>query len=146
MSFDGGFGVLFKIGDGDKASVPTYTQIAQVKKWNGIEIGAILSEVTHHSSPGGFRQKVPSGLFEVSDIELELAFDITDPTHANASGGLIHAQLNKTKLAYQIVLPDASTTTWTFDAYVQKLKLDSQQEEHVMGNVTLVITGQPELS
>lgn len=146
MGYTGGFGVDFNIGSAAMSGTPSYTAIAQVKKWNGIEIAAILSEVTHHASAGGFREKIPSGLFEVSDLELELAFDISEGTHANSSGGLVHALLNKTKLAYQIVLPDSGTTTWTFDAYVQKIKFDSPQEEHVMGTVTLTVTGQPTLA
>jgi hypothetical protein len=146
MGYSGGYGVTFNIGDGDVASTPTYTAIAQVKTWNGVEIGAVMSEVTNHASPGGYREHVPSGLFEVSDLELGLAFDISQATHANAAGGLMHAMLNKTKLAFQIVLPDASTTTWTFDAYVQKFKVESPTEEHVMGTATLKVTGQPTLA
>lgn len=146
MGFSGGFGVTFNIGDTVLASVPNYTAIAQVKTWNGIEIGAIMSEVTHHASPGGYREKIPSGLFELSDIELGLAFDITQATHANASGGLTYAMLNQTPLAYQIVLPDSGTTTFSFDAYVSKLKWESPQEEHIMATVTLTVTGQPTIA
>jgi hypothetical protein len=105
-----------------------------------------MSEVTNHASPGGYKEKIPSGLFEVGSIELELAFDITQGTHANAAGGLTHAMLNQTKLAYQIVLPDASNTTFTFDAYIEKMKFDSPKEEHVMATTTVTITGQPTLS
>jgi predicted secreted protein len=143
---DGGFGVTFNIGDGAVASSPTYTAIASVKTWNGVEIASIMSEVTAHDSPGGYREHIPSGLFEVTDIELGLAFDIGEGTHANASGGLVHAMLNKTLLAYQIVLPDTGSTTWTFDAYVQKVKMESPKEEHIMATVTLKITGQPTLA
>lgn len=146
MSADGGYGVDFGIGDGDIASTPTYTTIAQVKAWNGLEIEAVLSEITNHGSPGGFDEHVPSGLFRTSEIELELALDMAGATHANASGGLTHAFLNRTKLAYQIVLPDASSTTWEFDAYISKLKMDSPIEEHVMATVTLKPTGQATLS
>lgn len=146
MSNTGGFGVIFKIGDGAVADTPTYTAIAQVKEFNGVEVASILSEITAHDSPGGYREKIPSGLFEVSDIELNLVFDIAEASHANSAGGLTHAMLNKTLLAYQVIFPDSGTTTWTFDAYVQKVKMESPKEEHLMGMVTLVITGQPTLS
>lgn len=143
MGFSGGHGVTFNIGDGDIASSPTYTAIAQVEEWNGIEIGAIMSEVTNHGL--AWRQKVPSGLFEVGNIELKLAFDITQVTHANASGGVTHALLNKTKLAYQIVLP-SSILTFTYNAYVQKIKWESPKGEHIMGTVTFEVTGETMLS
>jgi len=165
MSFDGGFGVDFKIGDGDLASTPTYASIAQVKTWNGVEIEALLSEVTNHASPGSFQASyslvgvalaaeavgtlvfdVPSGLMKSSAIELQLARDIAAATHANASGGLVYTWLNKVKLAYQIVLPDSGSTTWSFDAYINKINIGSPKEEHVMATVTLNPTGQLTLS
>jgi len=143
---EGGYGVTFNIGDGNVASSPTYTAIAQVKTWNGVGIAAMMSETTHHASTGGYKEFVPSGLFEVDDIELGLVFDITTATHANASGGLTHALLNKTELAYQMVLPDAGNTTFTFDAYCQKVVYASPKEEHVDAAVTLKVTGQVTLS
>lgn len=146
MGFDGGFGVGFKIGDGAVASSPSYTSIAQVESWNGMGIAAVMAEATAHDATGGYRRKKPSGLFEVDNIELGLVFDISEATHANASGGLLHAQLNKTLLAYQIVLPDTGNTTFTFDAYVQKFMITSVKEEVIKATVTLEIDGQPTLS
>jgi hypothetical protein len=141
MGYDGGFGVTFNIGSAAISGSPSYTAIAQVRKFNGIEIELLMSDVTNHGSAAGFEETIPSGRKKIAPIELELAFDITNATHANASGGLIHALLNETKLAYQIIFPDASTTTWTFDAHVNKIKFDSPQEEHVMATVTMQPTG-----
>ena len=146
MGFDGGFGVTFNIGDGPMAETPTYTAIAQVKTWNGMEIEAVMAEVTNHGSTGGFQEFQPSGRMNSSPIELGLAFDISGATHANASGGLTHAMLNRTKLAYQIILPDTGETTWTFDAYVSKIKWESNQEEEIRATVTMRPTGEPTLS
>ena len=143
---DGGFGVTFSIGDGALSTTPTYTAIASVKTFNGDEIASVMSETTAHDSAAGYREFVPSGLFEVSDIELGLAFDISEGTHANSSGGVTHALLNKTLLAYKIELPDSGGTNWVFDAYINKIKWDSPKEEHIMANVTLKVTGQPTLS
>jgi len=146
MSYDGGYGVTFNIGDGPLSGTPTYTPIGQVKSWNGLEIEAVLSEVTHHASPGGYDEHVPSGLMKTSEIELEIALDMAGATHANAADGLAYNFLNRVKAAYQIILPDASETTWTFDAYIQKLKMDSPIEEHVMATVTLKPTGEASLT
>jgi hypothetical protein len=146
MGFTGGFGVTFNIGSAAMSGTPTYTAIAQVKTWNGYEISTVMSEVTHHASTGGFKEFVPSGLSEMGTIELGLAFDISLATHANASGGLIYARTNKTKLAYQIVLPNTGTTKFTFDAYVEKINWESPQEEHLMATVTLRPTGQPTIT
>lgn len=146
MANAGGFGVTFNIGDGAVASTPTYTAIAQVKSFNGVEIESVLSDITAHDSPGGYDEHIPSGRFNTSAIELELVFDIAQATHANSSGGLVHAMLNKTLLAYQIIFPDTSTTTWTFDAYINKIKMESEQEAHFKAMVTMKPTGVPVLT
>lgn len=146
MTAEGGFGATFNIGDGNMGSTPSYTAIAQVQSVNGFEISQVMTDVTAHDSTGGYREKIPTGLFEVGDVELELIFDITEGTHDNASGGLTHALLNKTELAYQIVLPDTSDTTFTFDAYVSKVGWGSPQEDAIKATVTLTVTGQPTIT
>lgn len=146
MSQTGGFGVEFKIGDDQMSGSPTYMAVAYVEKINGLSIKSILSEITHHASPGGFREKLPSGVFEVDNVELELGLDMSQPTHKNAAGGLMHALLNKTKLAYQMIFPDTGSTTWTFDAFVESVEITSELEEHLKATVSLAVTGQPTLS
>lgn len=147
MAYEKTFGTLFKIGDGALASTPTYTTIAQVRSIGDFNIAAVLAEVTNHSSTAGFREKIQSGLFEVDDIEIELVYDPAQATHANSSGGVMHALLNGTKLAYQIVLPDTGNSTWSFDAYVQSCNTQiGEGEEALMQTVTLTITGQPTLT
>lgn len=146
MANTGGFGVTFNIGDGPVSSTPTYTAIAQVQSFNGVEIESVMSDITAHDSTAGYDEHIPSGRKNTSEIELELTFDITQATHANAAGGLVHAFLNDTLLAYQVVFPDTGNTTWEFDAYVSKLRMESEKEEHLKGMVTMRPTGQPTLS
>lgn len=141
MGATGGFAVVFSIGSTVLGGTPTYTTIAQVKTWNGFEAEAMMAEWTHTGSSGGFQEFVPSGKFNTSEIELGLAWDKTAATQINASGGLLHAFLNKTPLAYKIALPDGAN--WVFDAYVSKFKHDAQQEGHIEAMVTLRPTGQP---
>lgn len=139
MSASGGFGVTFGIGDGPLSGTPTYGNIAQVTKWNGISSEAVMAEVTNHGSTGGREEFVPSGKFKTGEIELELAWDKTAATHTNASGGLLHAHLNKTLLAYKFTLPDAAY--WVTDAYVSKFEHMSEQEDAIRAKVTLRPTG-----
>jgi hypothetical protein len=146
MSYEGGFGVTFNIGDDVFSGTPNYTAIAQVEEWNEMSIEAVMAEVTNHASTGGYEEHIPSGLFRTGEIELGLVFDITGGTHANASGGVTHALLNKTKLAYQVVLPDSGSTTFSFDAYVSKIAWQSPKEEKIMAKVTLRPTGQPTIA
>jgi hypothetical protein len=146
MGASGGFGVVFKIGSTIMASTPTYTAIANVESLNGLEIEAVMADITAHDSPGGFAEKIPTGQFKVADVELGLIFDATEATHANAAGGLMYALLQRTPLAYQIQFPNANHTTWTFDANVSKINTSSAQNEAIKAKVTLVVTGQPTLS
>ena len=138
-SATGGFGVTFQIGDGDLASTPSYSTIGQVKTWNGVEIEALLSDITNHGSTGGYQEFVPSGRKNVSPVELGIAYSKSDTSHTDSSGGLFYSLDNKTKLAYKITLADS--TYWEFDAYVNKVKQMSDQEEHIDLTVTLQPTG-----
>ena len=147
MTYEKTFGTVLNIGDGPVSGTPTYTAVAQVKNVGDFEISAVMADVTNHASPGGFREFIQSGIFETGELELKLVYDPAQATHANASGGLLHALLNGTLLAYQIVLPDTGSTTWTFDAYVQGVTTQiGEGEEALTQSVTLQITGQPVLS
>ena len=146
MAFEGGLGATLNIGDGNVASTPIYTAIAQVENFGELGIESVMAESRPHDATGGYMRKVPSGAFNVDDIELELALDMAQATHANSSGGLVHALLNKTQLAYQIILPDTSTTTATFDAYVSKFSITSETEDMIKATATLSVDGQVVLS
>jgi len=146
MTYEKAFGTQFQIGDGALASTPSYTTIAQVKSVGDWAIEQILADVTHHSSTAGFREVFPSGRRNVDDIDIELGYDPANATHANSAGGLMHALLNETKLAYKIIFPDTNSTTWTFEAYVKKIGTMVEQEEELRQTVTFAITGQPTLT
>lgn len=146
MGASGGFGVVLKIGDKAVADTPSYTTVAQLEDIGGVKISSIMAEITAHDSPGGYREKLPSGLFELGDVPVTLVYDMSEATQANASGGIIYAMLNKTKLAWQIVFPDTATTTWTFDAYVSAYEMSAVKDNKMAAVATLVITGQPALT
>jgi hypothetical protein len=146
MGNTGGYGVTFRIGNTVKASSPTYAAIANVMEFNGMEIGSVMADISAHDSTAGFREKIPSGLFEVGDVELTLAFDSAEGSHANASGGLTYALLNKSLLGYQIAFPNTAATTWTFDAYCSKIAWQAPLDGAWQAIVTLTVTGQPALT
>lgn len=146
MAESGGFGVTLNIGDGNVASSPTYTAVANVQEVNGFSSEQVMTEITHHASTGGYDEHIPSGMFRTDVIELVLGLDIAQATHANSSGGIVHAHLNETELAYQVVFPDSGSSTWTFDAYAQKINWLSPKDGHMQMQVTLRPTGQPTLT
>lgn len=147
MTYEKTFGSQFKIGDGDLASTPTYTTVAQVKNIGDVATALRMAEVTNHGSSGGWAEHIPSGIKDVEDISITLVYDAAQATHANAAGGVIHAHLNETKLAYQIVLPDTGSTTWTFEAYVTNVNTQiGEGEDALMQEITIKITGAPTLT
>jgi len=148
MSAQKAYGATLNIGNADLSGTPAYASMAGLKKIGDWEIEAEMADVTNHQSTGGYREKFPVGIFSVGDLELTISYDPAEATHDDSAiGGLMHALLNNTKLAYQIVLNVASNPTWTFEAYVSKLGtvIDTGEEE-LQQNVTLMITGQPTLA
>lgn len=146
MGGNPGFGVAVYIGDGDVSSTPDYTLIAQLEDIGGVKVNSIIDEITAHDSPGGFREKLPTGLFDMDDLPLTLVHDMSEATQSNASGGIIHAMLNKTLLAWQLIFPDSESTTWTFDAYVSNYQMTGVKDKAMRAVATLVVTGEPALT
>ncbi len=147
MAFEQSYGASFSIGSAALSGTPTYTAVAQVRSIGEYSVSQIMADVTNHASTGGYREKFPTGIFEVDDVEVELIYDPATATHDNASGGLMHALLNKTLLAYKIQFNDTSSTNWTFDAYVSNTTdVVDNGEDALVQNVTLTVTGQPVLA
>jgi len=141
------YGTQFQIGDDDLSGTPAYTTVAQVQSQGEFGLENEMADVTAHDSPGGYREAIANGITAQDDLELTLFFDIAQATHANSAGGLMHAMLNRTKLAYRIIYPDTSGTTWTFEGFVMNFSIPVDQgEDSLMANVTMKITGQPTLS
>jgi len=143
MSYTGGFGIKLNIGSAPMADNPTYTLAAQVQKVGDFESSLVMAEVTGHDAVDGYEESIPSGKKKLKSLELELGLDMAQATHANSSGGLLHAHQNETLLAYQLIYPDAQQTTWTFDAYLEKFSMGAEQEKEWKGKATLKITGKP---
>ena len=146
MAFEKTFGSQFQLGDDDLSGTPVYTTVAQVKSIGDWELEAEMADTTSHDSPGGYREKFPTGIFNQEDVEMVLNYDPADGGHDNITG-LMNVHLNKTLRAYKIILPDTSSTTWTFEAYVTKFATNiGSGEDQLMATVTMAITGQPTLS
>lgn len=147
MTAQKAYGAALAIGSAALADTPTYTTIAGVKKIGDFEIEAETADVTNHQSTAGFREHFPVGIMSVGELELTLSYDDGEATHANSAGGLMHALLNRSKLAYRITMADAGATVWTFDAYVTKIgTIIDTGEEELQQSVTLMVTGQPTLA
>jgi predicted secreted protein len=101
-------------------------------------------DVTHHGSPGGWREYVGT-LLSAGEITFDLNFVPTDATH-NPSTGLIADLKNRVKRNFKLVFPDAGATTWSFAALVTGFEPEESVDGILNASVTLQVTGQPTLA
>lgn len=140
----GGFGVEFYIGNKQLSLTPTYTEAAKVEDISPIGGESIMDDITAHDSPGGYAEKIATGLYRLSDVEISLIHDLSQATQKNAAGGLLYNWINRILTAYKISLPDGMD--WEFDAYVSKYEVSAVKDKAMRSKITLTITGQPVIS
>ncbi len=133
-----GHGTLLQIGDG--ASPENFTTIAEVTDINGPNISVDTVDVTSHSSPGAYKEYIVS-LIEPGEVRFTVNFIPTDATHGLTSGLLKDLQ-DRTLRNFQLVFPDATSTTYAFSAYVTGFQIKEPTTDVLGADVTLKITGQ----
>ncbi|MCL5995493.1 MAG: phage tail tube protein [Chloroflexi bacterium] len=137
------FGTLLKIGDGGTPT-ETFTTVAEVTDIGGPELSLETIDFTHHSSPGGWRQFLP-GLKDGGEISFSINFIPTNATQGHATGVLGDLD-DRTQRNFQLVFPDAGSTTWTFPALVTKFAPKAPIDDKLSADITLKVAGQPTLA
>lgn len=135
-------GTLLQIGDG-AATSEVFTTIAEVSDIGGPEIALESVEVTNHSSPSGWREKI-GGILDGGNISLTINYQPTHATHNNTAG-LIADLRQRTKRNFQLVFTDSGTTTWSFTALVTSFSPAEPIDGALTAEITLEITGAPTL-
>jgi hypothetical protein len=138
---DSNFGLLLQIGDG-ATPVETFTTIGEVIELGIPEILTEAIETTNHSS-SGWKEKIPSGLKELSGFDATLEFD-------QAVFEILYDAIdNKSIDNYRIVWADTLIEVWSFAAFPSAIKADkanAQSPDHLKFTVTFVPTGAPSFS
>lgn len=137
------FGTLLKIGDG-ATPTETFTTIAEVSNISGPGFSLDTTDVTNHSSPGGWEEAIPT-ILHAGEVSFDINFVPTDPTHG-FSTGLLHDMVNRIKRNFQLVFPNAGNTTWSFAAFVTGFEPAEPVDDKLSASVTLKLTGQPTLA
>jgi predicted secreted protein len=128
-----GVGAVFNRSD--LATAPVFTALAEVNSITGPSMSRETIDVTSLDSTGGYREFIP-GFRDAGDVQLNM-------NYSKAGYDLMKADFESNVLGqYQIVLPDADTTTLAFSALVTELPLEIPTDDKVTMNVTLKITGQ----
>lgn len=133
-----GFGTLVKIGDGGTTEV--FTTIAELKNIKLPGIKNALVDVTSHSSPGGIKEKL-AVIGEVTEMTFDVNLIPTAATHSFTSG-LLKDALSRAKRNFKVVLPDATSTTWTGAAYVEEFTPEAPVDGVLKASIKLSPTGQ----
>ncbi len=144
MGYQPGYGTVLKVGDGADPATATFTTIAQVNKIGDMKLETKFSEFVQHGG-NGFQEQIPT-IQLIGDLDLELGYDSSLPTHSvAAAGGVVHAWVNKTKLAWKLELSDGGNLAVPFVAYVGNVEFKPDTEKHVISKITLKPTGAPAL-
>ncbi len=133
------FGTLLKVGDG--AVSESFTTVAEVRKLSGPTLKADTLDVTTHNTATPFRRFI-SGLLDGGDVSLELNFIPQEPTHSYSSG-LLSDMLNRTRRNFQIVFPDAGSTTWLIPGIITQFDMSADPAAVLMATLTIKVSGPP---
>lgn len=135
------FGTLLKLGNG--ATSETFATIAEVKD---IKFAFKLDteDVTSHSSTAGWVERIGT-LLDGDKIKFEANWIPGDATQSY-SMGILKDMVNRTLRHFQLVIPAASSVTWTISAYVTNFGGELPVKGAQKLDLELTVSGQPTLA
>jgi len=137
------FGTLLKIGDGGNGG-ESFTTVAEVTEISGPALSLDTEDGTHHGSTAGWEEAIPT-ILRSGTVTFTIQYDPVGATH-DASTGLIKDMTDKTLRNFQLVFPDAGTTTWSFSAYVVGFEPGMPHDGKFTASCELKPSGQPTLA
>jgi predicted secreted protein len=143
MTSNAAYGTLLQQGDGGTPT-ESFTTVAQVSNISGPGLSMDALDVTHHSSTAGWREFI-GGLMDGGEVTVDIFYDPVAGTH-DGSTGLIKDMEDRTVRNFQLVFPDAGTTTWSFAALVTGFEPSAPIDGSLTASVTLKLSGQPTLA
>lgn len=133
------FGVIFAIGDG--GSPEAFTNVAEVKDFDGPSLDRNTYEVTHHSSPNRWREFIP-GLRDAGETSFTLNWIPSDTTQDRTTGLLSH-YLDDQIHNYRIIYPDSGAEQITFPGIMTAFEPSAPVDGVLEAEVTIKIAGEP---
>jgi predicted secreted protein len=116
----------------------TYVSIAEITELTPPSMSADDIDVTSHSSPDGWREKI-KGLKDGGEVSFKANWLPTDTTH-DGTTGLYEAFKSKYNKFWKIVLPD-SIATISFAGGLTAFEPDLPLEEQATLSGTIVVSG-----
>lgn len=136
MAEQGALGVQLKI-----TVAAVLTAVANLLDVSFPEFEKFLADSTSHGSPGGFTEKISSGVREVKEFKATLGWDISETTHA----AIVAAFDSDSYVAMSIEDP-SSNEVISFNAHINKIGRIAKIKDEYKCDVTIAPTGQPTIT
>ncbi len=135
-----GFGTLLQVGNG----AGTYTTLAEVKDMTGPNLQHDTEEVTHHQSPGRFKEFIAT-LIDGGEVTFSMNYIMQNATQS-ISSGLSKDMIEHTLRNIKIVFPDVGSTEWILPCFVTGWEPSMPVGSVFDCSVTLKVARQPTLT
>jgi hypothetical protein len=132
------FGTLFKMGDGGSPT-EAFATVAEVVDVAGPGGKTTMADLTSHTSPSGFKEKVPTTV-DGGSFTLKVNF-LPSAVTQGYTAGLLNKWLNRTKGNYQLLWPNVAGTYVTFAAYVTAFDMKAPVDSKLEATFTVEVTG-----
>jgi len=116
-----------------------FTTIAQVRNISGPGLSLDVEDVTTHDSTGAWEEVVAT-ILRSGEVTLDLVYDPATATHGWGIG-LLAVMPRRATRNFQVIFPDAGSTTWSFAADVVNFEPDAPHDGALTASVTLKLTG-----
>lgn len=136
------FGTLLKIGDG--AGTEVFTTIAEVMDISGPGLAQGTAEVTPQTAANRARKYIAT-LIDGGEVSFDINYEPAGATHDQTTG-LIKDMFDGTLRNFQLLFPDAATTTWAFAAFITGFEPTAPVDGALTASVTLKLDGIPSIT
>ena len=137
-----GFGTLLQIGDG--GAPETFTTIAEVVTIGGPGMTRETIDMTNHSSPSAWREKI-AGLLDGGDINFTINYLPAAATHAKSAGGLLQDLVDGPQRNFQLIWTDSGASVWAAPCIVSGFTPNAPIDDKLSADVILTVAGEPTL-
>lgn len=126
---------------GTKLTRGTYpgTELAQATNISGPNISVDMVDVSEHD--GDNWEEFVATILRSGNITVDIIYDPDEDTHTNATAGLMHDLVNRTKSVWNLVLPTTPVRYFSFEAYVAGFTPTAPVAGVLTASVTLKPTG-----
>lgn len=120
-------------------------EIAELTDVNGPGFKRDAVEVTHHKSPGRWREFI-KGLKDGGEVTLSMNF-LPAHTSQNATTGILSDFGDDTIVrTWSVIFPDEDETTWAFPGIVTSSDFGAPTDDKLTCDATIKVSGQPTLA